>query len=139
MHPISTKKLFDLKLPLFTSTVAAGFPSPAESHSDTKLDLNGYLVKHPESTFLVKVEGNSMIEAGIFSGDILVVDRSIEPRNEHIVLAVLDGEFTVKRYVLSGQKAYLIPENKAFKAIEINTNSDFQIWGVVSFVIHKTN
>ena len=139
MHPIPTKKVNTLKLPFFTSLVAAGFPSPAENHSDTKLDLNGYLVKHPEATFLVKVEGDSMINAGIFSGDILIVDRSLEPRNEQIVLAVLNGEFTVKRYVLSGQEVYLMPENDNYKPIKITMDADFQVWGVVSFVIHKTS
>jgi len=91
------EKRTKLDLPLFVTGISAGFPSPADDYIDRKLDLNELLITHPAATFFVRVEGNSMINAGIHSGDILVVDRALEPNNNNVVLAVLDGEFTVKR------------------------------------------
>jgi DNA polymerase V len=126
-------------LPLFSSKVPAGFPSPADDYLDRKIDLNQHLIHYPEATFLVKVEGDSMIGAGIFSGDTLIVDKSLEPRPGQIILAVLNGEFTVKKYTIVAGKTILEPENPEYLAIEITKDSDFQIWGVVTFVIHKTS
>ncbi len=96
------------KLPLFLSKVRAGFPSPADDYLDRKLDLNEHLIKHPASTFFVKVKGDSMIKAGIHSGDILVVDRSLEPKDKRIVIAIVDGDFTVKRVQKKREKLYLV-------------------------------
>lgn len=127
-----------LPLPFFTANVSAGFPSPADDYVETQLDLNELIIKHPSATFFVKVNGNSMQEAGIFSGDILVVDRSISPSHGKIVVAVLDGEFTVKRlWIEKGGRILLTPENAAYKPIEIKPGSQFQVWGVVTYVIHK--
>lgn len=126
----------NLKLPFFTTRISAGFPSPADDHIDKKLDLNS-LIKHPSDTFLVKVEGESMINAGIHDGDILVVDRAIEPLNNKIVVASINGELTVKKLKIVGTKVYLLAENPNYKSIEINTILDFTIRGVVTFVIHK--
>ena len=96
-----------LSLPLYSSKVPAGFPSPADDHMEGKLDLNTHLVKHPTATFFVKASGDSMIGAGIHDGDILVVDRSLEPRQSRIVIAAVDGQLTVKRLKKKGKKIYL--------------------------------
>ncbi len=125
-----------LPLPLYVARVAAGFPSPADDYIENTLDLNRHLVKHPAATFYVRVEGNSMIGAGIHSGDILVVDRSLDPTHGKIVIAVLNGEFTVKRLERRGGALRLLPENDSYPAVEITDAMDFTIWGVVTNVIH---
>ena len=124
-------------VPFYESGVPAGFPSPAEDFMDLDLNLHEYLVQHPSATFCVRVTGNSMIKAGIYSGDVMVVDRALEPRNKAIVLAVLDGEFTVKRIQKIGNKLYLAPENDQFQPVLITEEVDFKVWGVVTHVIHK--
>jgi len=125
-----------LELPLFSSRVPAGFPSPGDDYIDQTLDLNE-LVKHPSDTFLVKVEGDSMINAGIHDGDILVVDRALEAYNNKVVVANLDGELTVKRLSIKDTSVLLMPDNPKYEPIEIRPLSDFRIMGVVTFVIHK--
>lgn len=125
-------------IPLFCTGVQAGFPSPADDHIEQQLDLNELMIQHPAATFFVRVEGDSMRDAGILSGDILVVDRSLEPTHGKIAIAIVNGEFTVKRIRLSKEGLYLVPENEAFPVIKISPESDFQIWGVVTYVIHKT-
>lgn len=125
------------ELPLFISKISAGFPSPADDYVENKLDLNEHLIEHPAATFFVKVEGNSMNNAGIYSGDILIVDRSLEPSDKKIVVAVVNGDFTVKRIKKTQDKLYLMPENPVYNPIEINQDMDFEIWGVVTYVIHK--
>lgn len=123
--------------PLYGSRVAAGFPSPADDHIEAKLDLNQHLVKHPAATFFVRVEGESMLDAGIHPEDILVVDRALKPSNGKIVIAVVNGELTVKRLKMEqGGKLSLLPENKHYKPIEITEEMNFSIWGVVTSVIH---
>lgn len=126
-----------LPLPAFTEVVQAGFPSPADDYAERSLDLNDLMVKHPAATFFVKVEGESMCEASIHSGDILVVDRSIEPANGQIVVAILNGEFTVKRLRITPEGVALVPENAHFPTIPVSPDADFQVWGVVTYVIHK--
>jgi len=121
----------------FDESVQAGFPSPAEDHLDLDLDLNSYLIQHPSATFCVRVEGDSMVGAGIQSGDVILIDRSLTPQKGNIVLAVLDGEFTVKRVDVQDDKLFLIPENPKLQPIEVGEESNFQVWGVVTFVIHK--
>ncbi|MFC1811015.1 LexA family protein [Patescibacteria group bacterium] len=116
--------------------VAAGFPSPADDFLEDKLDLNEKLIRHPAATFFVRVAGNSMIKAGIHSGDLLIVDRSLEPKSGNVVVAVIDGEFTVKRISKKGDQLFLVPENPRFKPIQITNDSNFQVWGVVTNVIH---
>ncbi len=125
------------KTKLFAGAVNAGFPSPASDYVEDKLDLNEHLIRHPASTFFVRVAGDSMIGAGIFDGDILIVDRSIKPINLNIVIAVLDDEFTVKRLLISKNGAILYPENPKYKPVEIKSDSGLIIWGVVTYVIHK--
>jgi len=122
--------------PLFMAPVAAGFPSPAEDYIEGKLDLNKHLIKHPSATFFVRVAGDSMIDAGIHPGDILIVDRSLEPADKKVVIAVIDGELTVKRIRMSRDRIYLMPENENYKTIEIEKEMKLDIWGVVTNVIH---
>lgn len=124
-------------LPLYLSRIRAGFPSPADDYLDRKLDLNEHLIRHPASTFFVKVKGDSMIGAGINSGDMLIVDRSIKPKDKKIVVAVVNGDFTVKRFHEKNDKQFLIAENSDYKPIEITESMDFEVWGVVIHVIHS--
>jgi DNA polymerase V len=124
-------------IPFATSIVSAGFPSPAEDFVLEQLDLNDLLIKHPAATFFVRVGGDSMINAGIFDKDILIVDRSLTATHGKIIIAAVNGELTVKRLILQGQKAQLIPENPKYKAITINNSSELKVWGVVTAVIHQ--
>jgi DNA polymerase V len=129
----------NLNLPLFESRVAAGFPSPADDHLEASLDLNQHLIKHPAATFFVRASGESMINAGIHNNDILVVDRSLNPKNGDIVIASLNGELTVKRLQTAGRTLLLKPENPEYPVIEVSEEIDFLIWGVVTSVIHQYN
>jgi DNA polymerase V len=135
----SFNKKNKLKLPLFISSIKAGFPSPADDYIEKNLDLNEYLIKHPPATFFLKVEGESMIDAGIRSGDILIVDRSLEPKNNKIVIAALNGELTVKRIKKIKNKLFLVPENNQYLPIEITNEMDFSVWGIVTYVIHPAD
>ena len=121
---------------LFEGKVSAGFPSPAADYEEDKLDLNRYLIKNPAATFFVRVTGDSMTGAGIYSGDLLVVDRSLEPRDKSVVIAVIDGELTVKRIRIGNKKITLEPENENYSVQQITEDTDFQVWGVVTNVIH---
>lgn len=124
-------------LPLFSCSVAAGFPSPADDHLEGSLDLNEHLIKHPSATFFVRVSGDSMIKAGIHEDDILVVDRSIEPRNGKIIIAAVEGHLTVKRLNRTKTQTFLMPENDAYAPIPVADDNDMVIWGVVTSVIHQ--
>ena len=120
-------------------TVAAGFPSPAENYIEEKLNLDKHLIKNKESTFFVRVSGDSMINVGIFDNDILVVDRSLIPVRQSIVIASIDGELVVKKLVKDKIKKdfYLKSENKNYPDIRLNSNSDTMIWGIVTYTIHS--
>lgn len=126
-----------LQLPLYTTKVAAGFPSPAEDHIERRLDPSDYLVENGTTTFFVRVKGNSMIDAGIFDNDVLVVDRSLTAQIGDIVLAVLDGEFTVKTLGRSKTGARLIPANQEFPVIDVKEGQSLEIWGVVTGSMRK--
>lgn len=126
-----------LEQPLFLSPIRAGFPSPADDFVEKKLDLNEFLIKNPPSTFFVKVEGDSMIEANIFSGDILIVDRSLDASDKKIVIASLMGEFTVKRIRILNNEIFLEAENPKYPSIKVTKEMDFEIFGVVTYIIHK--
>ena len=123
--------------PMFLDSVSAGFPSPATDYMENKLDLNEYLVKHPAATFIVKANGPSMIEAGILSGDLLIVDRSITPNNENIVIASIFGDLTVKKLRKKGSLLFLVSANNEYSSIEVKEEMECFIWGVVTYVIHK--
>ena len=125
-----------LPLPLVTNRVPAGFPSPCEEYLNDTLDLNAYVIRDPVTTFFARVEGESMIDAGILPDDIVVVDRSIEAQHNHVVIAVLNGEFTIKRLsTLDGLK--LVADNPDYADIPITGEAEFSIWGVVTFRIGK--
>ncbi len=126
-----------LRIPLALSPVKAGFPSPAEDFFEGNLDLNEHLIEHPAATFFVKVDGDSMKNAGIFSGDMLVVDRSVPAVDGKIVIAVVDGELTVKRLKKKGKRLLLVAENPEFESIELAGEQELMIWGVVTSVIRK--
>jgi DNA polymerase V len=125
-----------LELPLFLSAVSAGFPSPADHYLDAKLDLNTHLIKHPHATFLTRVQGDSMIGAGIHSGDLLIVDRCLEARSGQVVVAAVDGELTVKRLRKRRQQVVLEAEHPDYPPIVIQAETDCTIWGVVIYAIH---
>lgn len=125
------------KIPLMLTKIQAGFPSPADDYIEQSLDLNEYLIKKPTATFFMRVAGDSMKEAGIFENDILIVDRSLTASHNSIVVAVINGEYTVKRLHKMKDKIFLMPENKKYSAIEIKEGMDFEIWGVVTYVIHS--
>jgi DNA polymerase V len=121
-----------MHVPLATSGVPAGFPSPADDHIDRPLDFNELLIENPAATFAVRIQGDSMTGAGIFPDDIAVVDRSKSPTNGCIVLALLDGAFTVKRFRRRGDRMWLQAENKDFADMPLNEESAFEVWGVVT-------
>ena len=129
-----------IALNLYGEKISAGFTSPATDVMEGKLDLNEHLIKNPPATFFVRVSGDSMIGAGIHPDDLLVVDRSIDPKSGKIVIAVVDGELTVKRLLLAGRgdKVFLMPENPKYTKITITEEMSFHIWGVVTYVVHKT-
>lgn len=117
--------------------ISAGFPSPADDFKEVRISLDKELVKNTESTFYARVCGNSMEDAEISDGDLLVIDRSIEPKNNMISICFLDGEFTVKRILKKDGKLYLKPENKNYKKILVNEENKLIIWGIVTYVIKK--
>lgn len=124
-------------LPFSGEAIPAGFPSPAEEYLEGTLDLNELLAPYPEATYFVRVTGESMTGAGIFDGDILVVDRSRTPQNGNVIIAFVDGEFTVKRLRKTRSSLELIPENPDYAPITITPETAFETWGVVQHVIHK--
>lgn len=117
--------------------VSAGFPSPAADYIDEQLDLNAYCITNRAATFIVRVSGDSMRDAGIFDTDIAVVDRSLTPKNNDIIIGIIEGEFTIKRLIIRGSDMWLYPENKQFQPIKITEHSEFRVWGVVTRVIHS--
>lgn len=130
--------LIKLKIPFYLTRVPAGFPSPADDFIEKKLDLNEHLIKKPAATYFVQVEGESMKNAGILSGDILVVDRSLNAGHNTIIVAMLDGEFIVKRLLIRGKKYTLYSDNPDYHDIDISIDHNFEVWGVVTYAIHKT-
>lgn len=125
----------ELKIPYIKEGVSAGFPSPAADFSENNIDLNKELSENPLATFYIKVKGNSMIDAGINDKDVLVVDRSLEPRDNKIAICFVDGEFTVKRIKLEKECIYLMPENSNYQPIKITEENQLIIWGIVTYVI----
>ena len=126
-----------MELPLSGERVAAGFPSPAEDYASTGLDLNRELIKNPASTFYARVSGLSMVDEGINDGDLLVIDKSIEPYDGCLAVCFIDGEFTLKRFEKHKEYGLLVPANKEFKPIKVTADNDFCIWGVVTYLIKK--
>ena len=117
--------------------ISAGFPSPADDFKENRISLDRELVKNKEATFYARVSGDSMIEAGLDDGDLLVIDRSLNPTNGKIAVCFIEGEFTVKRIKKEKDKLYLMPENKIYKPIELKGDDELIIWGIVIYVIKK--
>jgi len=125
----------NFELPFISGGIKAGFPSPAADFDETKISLDHVLVKNREATFYAKASGTSMIGAGIDDGDILVIDRSIEPQNNKVAVCYIDGEFTVKRINIEKDCLYLMPENKEFQPIKVTSENELIIWGIVTYVV----
>lgn len=125
--------------PLYGSKVRAGFPSPVDDYIEDRLDLNAHLIQHPAASFFVTASGDSMRNAGIHSGDLLIVDKSIQAAHDHIVIAAINGELTVKRLSRADGRVRLMPENDEFEPIDISDEDELVIWGVVTYVIHPAN
>ncbi len=126
-----------MAIKLFDCSVQAGFPSPAEDHINKTLDLNELLIEHPAATFFVRVAGDSMINAGINAGDVLVVDRSVTPKHNDIVIALINGEYTLKRLYMNEDMVKLCPENEAYQPIELSGADELEVWGVVTGLTRK--
>ncbi len=124
-----------LELPYVEEGISAGFPSPADDFLDANIDLNTYLIKNPSTTFYGRVKGNSMVDAGIHDGDLLIIDKSLQPENNKIAVCFIDGEFTVKRIKMEKDIVWLVAENKAYKPIKVTKDNEFIIWGIVINVI----
>ena len=125
------------KIPFLKFTAHVGFPSPAEDFLEPGLNLNQYLIQNSAATFCVKVKGDSMVGSKITTGDILIVDRSLSPQNQNIILAILNGNFVVKKLLISNNDFFLLSDNKYANKIKINSEMEFYVWGVVTYVIHK--
>ena len=139
LYTIPVKQKSKLKIPIASESISAGFPSPADNYIDGELDLNSYLVTNPPATFFVRVDGESMINAGIHSNDILIVDKSLEAKNNDIIIAAVNGEFTVKRFCKNNASIKLLPDNPNYKEVIITPETDFEIWGIVTNVIHRVH
>lgn len=121
----------NIGIPLYSSRPAAGFPAPGDDQIEKVLDINDLVVKNPSATFFVRVEGDSMEGAGIFSGDVLVVDRAVEAKHNSIVVAAVYGEMVVKRLLIQGERKLLVSENESYAPISVNGEDDCRVWGVV--------
>jgi DNA polymerase V len=128
-----------MDLPFVNQGISAGFPSPADDFLDIKIDLNREFIKNPNATFYARVRGKSMIGAGLNDGDLLIIDRSLEPENKKIAVCFIDGEFTVKRIKKEKEIIWLMPENKEYTPIRVTADNEFIIWGVVTTVIKKVD
>lgn len=126
-------------LPFVKEGISAGFPSPADDFLDLSIDLNQELIKHPSTTFYGRVRGDSMINAGLSNGDLLIIDKSLEPTNGKIAVCFVDGEFTVKRIAIEKDKVWLVAENQKYSPILVTEDNDFVIWGVVTTVIKNVS
>ena len=124
---------------LIEQGISAGFPSPADDFKEIRISLDRELVKNQESTFYASVSGDSMIEAGLDDGDLIVIDRSLSPENGKIAVCFIDGEFTIKRIVKRDKKLFLKPENSNYKEIEIDKENNLIVWGIVNYVIKSLN
>ena len=130
----TTKKL---RIPLLNDSVSAGFPSPADDYTEENIDLNEHLISNPFSTFFLRVKGESMINAGIKDKDLIIVDKSLIAKPGDIVIAMIDGEFTIKRLSIENDELYLKAENHNYPDFSFKDHIDVQIWGVVIYSIHS--
>ena len=119
------------------SFISAGFPSPADDFSELSISLDKYLISNPPATFMAYAKGNSMIMTGIYNGDMLIIDRSLNAQNGDVVVALINGEFIVKQLSITKNKIFLVPKNSEYSPIQISQDMDFQIWGVVTYSIRR--
>jgi DNA polymerase V len=140
LKSLQTTKIFDFYVPDYSTTlelpyvdvgISAGFPSPADDFLELTIDLNKHLIKHKDSTFFAKVKGHSMKNAGIFDGDLLIIDKSLAPQDGKIAICQIDGEFTVKRIKIENEVVWLIAENEEYKPIKVTEENELMIWGIV--------
>ena len=124
-----------IDIPVLENPVPAGLPSPAQGLPSDSIDLNKELIHHPSSTFCAKVSGNSMIDCGISDGDMLIIDKSLPPANGSVAVCFIDGEFTLKKISLRADGLYLVPANRKYPEIQVSEDSNFQVWGIVTYVI----
>ena len=136
-YPIPLSQVSPAPLVAFATAVWAGFPSPAADHAQKRIDLNEHLLLNVQASFLFRVRGDSMVDIGIYDGDTLIVDKSLTPAHNSIVLAVLDDEFTVKRLYQRGGVVKLLPANPAYPPIVLKDDQELSIWGVVTFNLHR--
>ncbi|MDD4636861.1 MAG: translesion error-prone DNA polymerase V autoproteolytic subunit [Bacteroidales bacterium] len=127
-----------MEIPLSEQRLIAGFPAQVDAtYMDTSIDLNKELIQHPASTFYARAIGDSMIDAGVDPGDLLIIDKAKQPTEESLVVCCLDGEFTLKHLRLEGEVAWLVPANKKYPSVRVTTENDFRVWGVVTYIIKK--
>lgn len=126
-----------MKIPILAQPISAGFPSHANDYIEKRIDLNKKLIKHPAATFFIRVRGFSMFQGGISDQDVLVVDRSLTAQNGQVVVAIIDGLFTIKRYCVKNNKTYLTADNPKYPSWQVKEGQDLEIWGVVTYVIKK--
>jgi DNA polymerase V len=131
----STSTATSSEIPLISSGISAGFPSPADDFLDTAIDFNKTVIKNPATTFCGRVKGNSMKDLGIHNGDLMVIDKSLTPKNGSVAVCYIDGEFTVKTIKIEADCCWLVPANEKYKPIKVTKDNDFIIWGIVTNVI----
>ncbi|MBQ8736901.1 MAG: translesion error-prone DNA polymerase V autoproteolytic subunit [Bacteroidaceae bacterium] len=139
LHVFSADTSTMLKLAFADNGIKAGFPSPAQDYMSESIDLNKELIRHSETTFLARVSGNSLVEAGICDGDLVVIDKSLEAKNGDFVVAFIDGEFTLKEFRMDEANgcAWLIPHNRDYSPIKVTKENDFLVWGVLTYTIRQ--
>lgn len=135
IHPIEQRD--NAQIPFYISYIQAGFPSPADDYIADPIDLNRELILHPVATFMGRVRGDSMINAGIYNGDLLIIDKSLTPKTGDVAVCFIDGEFTIKYIKISNNNVLLIPANPEFPTITVNENNEFMIWGIVTYSVHR--
>ena len=141
LHKTNTLEIYTadttstISLPIVENGISAGFPSPADDFLDISIDLNKEYVKNPSTTFYGRVKGDSMINAGLNEGDLLIIDKSLEPIDDKIAVCFIDGEFTVKRIKIEKDIVWLVAENEKYKPIKVTAENDFIIWGIVTTII----
>lgn len=137
MNILPVANTYECRVAFIENAISAGFPSPCQDYMDTSIDFNKELIRNPAATFCARVTGNSMVDEGIDDGDILVVDRSLRPCDGKVVVSFIDGEFTLKRLRIDASGVWLQPANPAYPAIRIEEGNNFQVWGVVTYVIKR--
>ena len=139
LHIFSADLSTELNLPYVDNGIKAGFPSPAQDYLTESIDLNKTLIRHSETTFYAKVSGDSLTDAGILDGDLVIIDKSLEAKNGDYVAAFIDGEFTLKQFKLDevDNCAWLIPANKRYQPIKVTEDNDFLVWGVITSCIKR--